>query len=264
MGAFLSAIATRSKFLQRRRQKKRADLTAHDNQKPRAPSSPRPNQSQSRRPPDSSPAPAGYALPGTGTDRAGPELGQQEPAELEAIAVGTSRAEGDHRAGSTKMASDEDYMSFLDQANRDPAAETGPTTSSSAKPQFKATDAGAEIPRELKVPTDKEEWIYVSDADEPFVAVSLKLHGAKLPDEETFAKLIEHPEASAADVAILDVADWDPRGQYKDVVDATRRACKGGDVRVYKVARGRVEVEYWVVGVEGGRLVGVKALAVES
>lgn len=64
----------------------------------------------------------------------------------------------------------------------------------------------------------------------------------------------------------MDVTEWDSRGQYKDLVDATRKACAGGDVRVYKVPKGGVRVEYWVVGVQKAekKLVGVKALAVES
>ncbi len=63
---------------------------------------------------------------------------------------------------------------------------------------------------------------------------------------------------------ILDVGEWDAQGQYKAVVDATREASKGSDVRVYRIVKGGSRVEYWVVGVEGGRLVGAKALAVES
>lgn len=63
---------------------------------------------------------------------------------------------------------------------------------------------------------------------------------------------------------ILDIAEWDPQGQYKEIVDAVREACKGSDVRVYKVGKDGARVEYWVVGVEGGKLFGVKALSIES
>jgi hypothetical protein len=62
----------------------------------------------------------------------------------------------------------------------------------------------------------------------------------------------------------MDIGEWDPQGQYKDVVKAVRDASKGSDVRVYRVPGEGSRVEYWVVGVEGGRLVGCKALAVES
>jgi len=163
------------------------------------------------------------------------------------------------------MASDEDYMSFLNKANENPSA--GVTTSSKKeKVQLKTKDAGAEIPSVLKIPTENEEWIYSSDADEPFVGVNLKISGGKLPDEKTFAKLINHPSGPEADITILDITEWDREGQYKDVVDATREACKGADVRVYRVPIGGPRIEYWVVGLEKveGRLVGVKALGIES
>ena len=89
---------------------------------------------------------------------------------------------------------------------------------------------------------------------------------------ETFANLINHPDPTQADIEIMDIVQWDSKGQYKDVVEACRKAAMGGDVRVYKVKLGGPRVEYWIVGVEGqskekgkeGRLVGVKALAVES
>ena len=171
------------------------------------------------------------------------------------------------------MATDEEYMAFLDKANADPSAGVAKTSSTGGgKVQLKTVDHGAEIPHVLKAPTDKEEWIYVSDADEPFVAVCLKLDEGKLPDEETFAKLINHPDPAGADIQILDIVEWDSGGQYKDVVEACRKAAMGGDIRVYKVRLEGTRVEYWVVGVEGeskrkgdqSKLVGVKALAVES
>lgn len=80
----------------------------------------------------------------------------------------------------------------------------------------------------------------------------------------TFAKLINHPKPSEADIQIMDVGEWDTQGQYKDVVEAVREAVKGSDVRVYKIVKDGSRIEYWVVGVEGAHLVGVKALAVES
>ncbi len=62
----------------------------------------------------------------------------------------------------------------------------------------------------------------------------------------------------------MDIGEWDTQGQYKDVVNATREASKGSDVRVYRIVKDGSRVEYWVVGVDGGNLVGVKALAIES
>jgi hypothetical protein len=169
------------------------------------------------------------------------------------------------------MASDEDYMSFLNKANAEPSAgvSQSATTSGHKKIQLKAVDEHAQIPQELAAPTQNEEWIYVSDADEPFVPVSLKLpHGASsgLPDVKGFSHLVNHPEGEKAGVEVLSVEEWDRRGSYKDVVEGVRKACEGAEVRVYRVELGGTRVEYWVVGVreKEGRLVGVKALAVES
>jgi hypothetical protein len=85
------------------------------------------------------------------------------------------------------MASDAEYAAFLEKANADPSAGAGVTEAVAPKKNktkvFKAMDQGAKVPRGLREPTENEEWIYISDADEPFVAVSLALQGGKLPDE---------------------------------------------------------------------------------
>jgi hypothetical protein len=79
-----------------------------------------------------------------------------------------------------------------------------------------------------------------------------------------FARLINHWDPDNADVTIGDPADWDRKGQYSNLVDAVRAASKGNDVRVYTVTRDKTRVEYWVVSWAEGKIVGVKALAVES
>jgi hypothetical protein len=82
------------------------------------------------------------------------------------------------------MASDEDYMSFLDKANEDPSKGVAKSQSQGlAKAQFKTTDQGVEIPAALKEVT--KDAFYVSDADEPFVPVALNWDeaGKGLPDE---------------------------------------------------------------------------------
>lgn len=79
-----------------------------------------------------------------------------------------------------------------------------------------------------------------------------------------FAKLIEHGNPEAADISIMDPSDWDVQGQYSKIVKAVAEATKGNDVRVYKVVRDHTRVDYWVVSREEGRIVGVKALAIES
>jgi hypothetical protein len=79
-----------------------------------------------------------------------------------------------------RMASDEDYMAFLDKANRDPN-EGAAKTQGNGKVELKAVDAGVRVPPGLKKATS--DAFYVSDADEPFVPVCLKFEGKKLPDE---------------------------------------------------------------------------------
>lgn len=85
-----------------------------------------------------------------------------------------------------EMASDEDYMAFLDKANRDPneGAVEEESNGGGGKVELKATDKGARVPQTLKKAT--EDAFYVSDADEPFVPVYLKYSGKGLPDEGTF------------------------------------------------------------------------------
>ncbi|KAK5660991.1 hypothetical protein OQA88_12368 [Cercophora sp. LCS_1] len=165
------------------------------------------------------------------------------------------------------MASDEDYMAFLNKANQDPSEGYTKTKATAAGGPFKTTDAGEEIPKCL-TKVAKGDTFYVSDADEPFVGVALRFGGGGLPDEEEFAKMIGHPAPQDAEIEILDPVDWDRNGSYQEVIDAVTEAGKGNDVRVYRVNREGARAEYWVVTREGegkeSRLVGVKALAVES
>ena len=80
---------------------------------------------------------------------------------------------------------------------------------------------------------------------------------------DDFAKLIVVP---SSDVESLTAKSWDGRGKYKDVIDAVEKAADGRKATVYRVARGGVRVEYYVLAVnsEEGRLVGVQVQAVES
>lgn len=80
--------------------------------------------------------------------------------------------------------------------------------------------------------------------------------------------MVEHWDPASAEVEIMDPVDWDRNGQYKDIVDAVSKAGKGNDVRVYRIVKDSSRVEYFVVTRQGdgknARLVGVKALAIES
>lgn len=91
-----------------------------------------------------------------------------------------------------KMATDEDYMAFLNKANQDPnegiAATTTTKKTDKKERELKTTDVGAQIPAAILDAT--KDAFYVSDADEPFVPVCLAWEdeGGKkgLPDEGTF------------------------------------------------------------------------------
>lgn len=85
------------------------------------------------------------------------------------------------------MASDEDYMAFLDKANKDPN-EGVAKTQSKGKVELKAVDQGVKVPAGLKKATN--DAFYISDSDEPFVPVCLKFDGKKLPDEGQLLRLI--------------------------------------------------------------------------
>lgn len=88
------------------------------------------------------------------------------------------------------MAADDDYMAFLNKANEDPSASSGSAAAQSSpghksKKELKVADLDAEIPQPLVAAT--QEAFYVSDADEPFVAVSLAwANGKGLPNEGTW------------------------------------------------------------------------------
>ncbi|KAJ9141915.1 hypothetical protein NKR23_g7637 [Pleurostoma richardsiae] len=164
------------------------------------------------------------------------------------------------------MATDDDYMAFLDKANKDPS-EGHAKAQGGGSGGFKAADEGAPVPQALAAAARGK--FYTSDADEPFVPVSLAWEGGEeLPDEEELARLIGHWDPAKAEVEIMDPTSWDRNGQYADIIDAVAQASKGNDVRVYRVARDGTRAEYFVITRAGSgkdaRLVGVKALAVES
>lgn len=84
------------------------------------------------------------------------------------------------------MATDEEYMNFLEKANRDPNEGFATAQASSQRPtrrELKAQDPEASVPAAIKaVTTDK---FFASEADEPFRPVVLAWDeaGKTLPDE---------------------------------------------------------------------------------
>jgi len=78
-----------------------------------------------------------------------------------------------------RMASDEAYSAFLDQANQDTGAAKASAESTSATTRATDTD--------VPVSLQKVEQYYVSEADEPFEPVSLKWNGSNMPSESKLA-----------------------------------------------------------------------------
>lgn len=84
------------------------------------------------------------------------------------------------------MATDDEYMDFLNKANEDPGqgSVSAQSQGGHAKKELKAADHGADIPQPLVKAT--KDAFYMSDSDEPFVPVSLAWgKGKGLPDEGT-------------------------------------------------------------------------------
>ncbi|KAL8638599.1 MAG: hypothetical protein Q9228_004260 [Teloschistes exilis] len=151
------------------------------------------------------------------------------------------------------MSSDDAYGSFLEQANQDIGTSNVSTTSKKATTKAVDTD----VPMKLQ----KIEQYYTSEADEPFEPVSLKWGGNNMPSEKEFAELIGHD----SEVSTMSTKEFDPRGQYRDVLQAVEEAGDGKS-RIFRAIHGKTRFEYYVVGLdkEQGRVVGVKAQAVES
>ena len=68
-----------------------------------------------------------------------------------------------------------------------------------------------------------------------------------------------------SEVTTIGTKEFDPRGQYKEVLQAVEKA-GDGKARIYRIATGKARVEYYVVGFDekGQRIVGLKAKSVES
>ncbi|KAL8830668.1 MAG: hypothetical protein Q9170_005641 [Blastenia crenularia] len=151
------------------------------------------------------------------------------------------------------MSSDKAYSSFLDQANQDTGASRA--TASTKPATTKAVNT--EVPPGLQ----NVEQYYESEADEPFEPVSLRWDGSNMPSENEFADLIGHDSK----VATMSTKEFDPRGQYKDVLQTVEKAGDGMS-RIFRVSHGKTRIEYYVAGLdkENARVVGLKAKAVES
>lgn len=159
------------------------------------------------------------------------------------------------------MSSDEAYASFLEKADQ-PTGATSSTSQSRAEDSQNLAAQSSDIPPALK----SVDETFTSESDEPFVPFAIEYSGSALPNVAEFAKAIKQETG----VEEIGMEDFDPRGEYKDVVDAVRAAAgyrMDGEVRCFRIEGGkRTQVFYYIVGLERerGRLVGFRAVSVES
>ncbi|KAH9875113.1 hypothetical protein J1614_004602 [Plenodomus biglobosus] len=149
------------------------------------------------------------------------------------------------------MSSDADYASFLDKANQD----TGSAVAQDAsKKSYGTNSVNTGVPKALQ----QVEEYYTSDADEPFEPVALKFDGSSVSADD-MKKLL------GADKDVEEVDQKKFGSQYKTVIDAVNKA-GNGEAKVFRVELSETRAEYYVVSVDSdqGRLVGLKALSVES
>jgi len=160
------------------------------------------------------------------------------------------------------MSDDASYSSFLDKANQDTGTEPLNSQPKTAQAPNRKSYSSENIPASLQ----KIDATYTSDTDSPFEPVSFDYDGKSLPSAQEFEKLVAKAAGNngPARAEELSVEDFDPRGEYEEVVGSVKGVAEGGEVKVYRVGRGKTRAEYFVIGVEGGRLVGVRAEAVES
>jgi hypothetical protein len=161
------------------------------------------------------------------------------------------------------MSDDAGYASFLDKANQDTGVSPlNPGPNSAETPNPRTANTSSKIPSALK----NIQAIYTSDTDSPFEPVSFEYDGSELPSAQEFEKLVAKASGNngPARAEELSVGEFDPRGEYGHVVKKVEGAVEGGEVKVFRVGRGKTRAEYFVVGLGGGRLVGVRADAVES
>jgi hypothetical protein len=168
------------------------------------------------------------------------------------------------------MADDASYMSFLSKANaNEPLSAVQETTSTSqARSKFDPTTTGSAsgAPASISALLSSAQPHYVSETDSPFEPFFAPYSGESLPTAEEFAKSLGTTTGGEkGKVEAMETGQWDPRGQYKEVVEAVEKAGEG-KVGVYRLEVTGTRAVYFVVTVaeKGTKLVGLKAESVES
>jgi hypothetical protein len=172
------------------------------------------------------------------------------------------------------MADDASYTSFLSKANAPTGASSTPSqkqsdSTSQSRSAYDPTTTHASVPQPIRSLLSSNNPHYTSDTDSPFEPVFFSYSNDSLPSASDFSSCLSKSKShSSAEVEELSAQDFDPRGEYKAVIDAVAQAGGGGkgDVKVYRVEVTKTRVEYYVMTVVegGGKLVGVVTKAVES
>jgi hypothetical protein len=166
------------------------------------------------------------------------------------------------------MSDDASYISFLNKANADPKSGQGSTMAQSDSTSQRRSDLDPSSSSEALPPSLQRlpDTTYTSDTDSPFEAVLFSYSEARLPSAKDFKTVLKHAhEGTSEEVEELSVQDFDPRGQYKEIIQRVEHAGneKGG-VKVFRVQTSSTRVEYYILTVGDRMLVGVVAKAVES
>jgi len=169
------------------------------------------------------------------------------------------------------MSSDADYAAFLDRANHDRGACAEGMDTWKKSVGTKRVNTG--VPKAL----EQVEEYYTSEADEPFEPVALRFdNGPRVSAGESRMGVTRSQQTNDAYIdAMKELLGGEPEveqvqrerfeTQYPKVVEAVKKAGKG-EVTVFRARLDATRTEYYVVAVdvEQRRLVGLKALSVES
>jgi len=169
------------------------------------------------------------------------------------------------------MADDASYMSFLNKANADPKSGQGSTmaeseSTSQARSDLDPTSSSSSegLPASLKRLPD---ITYTSDTDSPFEPALFSYSETELPGAQDFEKVLSHTRHGKGDdeVEEINVDDFDPRGDYKEIIRRVEQAGKGTKgVKVFRVQVSSTKVEYYILTIGDRSLIGVVTKAVES
>jgi hypothetical protein len=175
------------------------------------------------------------------------------------------------------MASDDAYTAFLNKANAAPLTDKA-TSSGSASGILKAVNT--DVPK----PLEEFQGYYSTESDEPFEPVSLKWEGDAAPSagesrraqvscdsSDSFDSATDEFSAligvSSDKVESISRGEFDALDQYKKVIDAVKKEVES-QLAFFRVKVDSVgtKKEYFVIGADmsGGRVVGLKALAVQT